>query len=95
MELDDKVLTRVVVNEVRRFLPDAPEKPMFAEIVRWDEAVCLESPGQFQAMHELRQNHLHDVKGLHLAGEYMYLISSVEGALRSGEDAAASIIDRG
>lgn len=36
----------------------------------------------------MRKYSCRDVKGLYLAGEYMYLISCVEGALRSGVEAA-------
>lgn len=91
---DDQVVRRVL-EEVRRFLPGAKADPLMAEVVRWKEAICLESPGQFPAMYCLKRNNLRDVRGLHLAGEYMYLISSVEGALRSGEDAAAAVLASG
>jgi protoporphyrinogen/coproporphyrinogen III oxidase len=91
---DDEVVARVL-EEVRRFIPEATDKPLMAEVVRWPEAICLESPGQFPAMYCLKRYHQGDVKGLHLAGEYMYLISSVEGALRSGEDAAAAALAEG
>jgi protoporphyrinogen/coproporphyrinogen III oxidase len=88
---DDEVVAKVM-EEVRRFVPDAPDRPLFADVVRWDEAICLESPGQFPAMYCLKRNNIKDVQGLHLAGSYMYLVSCVEGALRSGEDAAAAVI---
>lgn len=81
-----------VIEEVRRFVPGAPDRPLFADVVRWDEAICLESPGQFPAMYCLKRNNIKDVRGLHLAGSYIYLVSCVEGALRSGEDAAAAVI---
>ncbi|HEY5531825.1 MAG TPA: NAD(P)/FAD-dependent oxidoreductase [Candidatus Anoxymicrobiaceae bacterium] len=90
--LPDAELVKRVTDEVRRFIPTATDKPLMAEVVRWKDAICLESPGQFPAMYVLKRNNIRDVKGLHLAGEYMYLISSVEGALRSGEGAAASIL---
>jgi oxygen-dependent protoporphyrinogen oxidase len=88
---DDEVVAKVM-EEVKRFVPDAPDRPLFADVVRWDEAICLESPGQFPAMYCLKRNNIKDVQGLHLAGSYMYLVSCVEGALRSGEDAAAAVI---
>ena len=88
---DGEVIDRVM-DEVRRFVPLDAEEVLLAEVVRWKEAICLESPGQFPAMYCLKRNHLRDVKGLHLAGSYMYLVSCVEGALRSGEDAAAAVI---
>jgi protoporphyrinogen/coproporphyrinogen III oxidase len=90
--LSDEEVVRRVLAEVRRFLPSCTDEPIMAEVVRWKEAVCLEPPGQFPAIYCLKRYHQDDVRGLHLAGEYMYLISSVEGALRSGEDAAASVL---
>jgi hypothetical protein len=36
----------------------------------------------------MRKRNYRDVEGLYLAGEYMYLISCVEGSLRSGIEAA-------
>lgn len=91
-DLPDEQVVAKVIEEVRRFVPGAPDKPLFADVVRWDEAICLESPGQFPAMYCLKRNHIRDVKGLHLAGSYMYLVSRVEGALRSGENASAAIL---
>ena len=91
-ELGDDEVVAKVLGEVRRFIPGATGEPILAEVVRWNEAICLESPGQFPAIYCLKRNHMNDVKGLHLAGEYLYLISSVEGALRSGEDAAAAVL---
>jgi len=91
-KLPDAKIVDLVIEEVRRFVPLASQDILMTEVVRWDEAICLEAPGEFPAMYCLKRNHLRDVKGLHLAGEYMYLISCVEGALRSGEDAAAAVL---
>lgn len=93
--LPDAQIVDKVINEVRRFVPLPSQDIIMAEVVRWDEAICLEAPGEFPAMYCLKRNHLRDVKGLYLAGEYMYLVSCVEGALRSGEDAAAAILAEG
>jgi protoporphyrinogen oxidase len=94
-KLPDEKIVDLVIEEVRRFVPLPSQDILMTEVVRWDEAICLEAPGEFPAMYCLKRNHLHDVKGLHLAGEYMYLVSCVEGALRSGEDAAAAILAGG
>lgn len=93
--LPDGQIIDKVIEEARRFVPLASQDIIMAEVVRWDEAICLESPGEFPAMYCLKRNHLDDVQGLHLAGEYMYLTSCVEGALRSGEDAAAAALAKG
>ncbi len=93
MELpDDQVVARVI-EEVRRLGGRIASKPLVADVVRWPEAICLESPGQFPAMYCLKRNNIRDVAGLHLAGSYMYLVSCVEGALRSGQDAAGAVLD--
>ncbi|MBN2168349.1 MAG: FAD-dependent oxidoreductase [Actinobacteria bacterium] len=92
MKLSDDEVVRRTMMELQRFVPDVPNNPIFADVIRWDEAICLEYPGQPNAMYCMKKNHLHDVKGLHLAGEYMYLVSCVEGALLSGEDAAGWVL---
>lgn len=93
--LSDGEIVEAMIKEIQRFAPNMTDNPDVAEVVRWDEAICLEPPGQFPAIHSMIKNHLHEVRGLHLAGEYMYLISCVEGALRSGEDAVKFILKEG
>jgi protoporphyrinogen oxidase len=88
---DEEVISKVI-QEVRRLGGRISSKPLIADVIRWPEAICLESPGQFPAMYCLKRNNIRDIKGLHLAGSYMYLVSCVEGALRSGEDAAAAVV---
>lgn len=50
-------------------------------------------PGQFVAIQDLLDNHLHDVSGLYLAGEYLFPIACTEGALATGKKAAETVID--
>ncbi|MBN1290095.1 MAG: FAD-dependent oxidoreductase [Actinobacteria bacterium] len=45
------------------------------------------------AVHEMNSNHLRDIKGFHLAGSYLKLPSSMESAVRSGEEAAAAVLE--
>lgn len=85
-------LTKKVIKEVQRFRPEMPDNPLMTVTARWDEAICLQPPGQFPAIYRMKKNHMDDVRGLHLAGEYMYLISCMEGAMRSGLDAAEAIL---
>lgn len=87
-------LTKKVIREIRRFRPEMPDKPLMTVTARWDEAICLQPPGQFPAIYRMRKNHMDDIQGLHLAGEYMYLISCMEGAMQSGLDAAEAIMRR-
>ena len=83
----------LVIKEIQKFYPKFPDKPVITKVYRWDRAVNLESPGQFVAIHDLLQNHMRDVKGLYLAGEYLFLIASTEGALMTGKQAAQMAID--
>ena len=53
----------------------------------------LEAPGQFVAIQDLLNNHMRDVQGLYLAGEYLFLIASTEGALKTGKQAAERAIE--
>jgi protoporphyrinogen/coproporphyrinogen III oxidase len=78
-------------GEIKRFIPSMPEEPLFSEIYRWDEAVCLSPPGMLREIYKIKRDHYRDVKGLFLAGEYMNM-PSVDGALRSGIDAAEAAL---
>lgn len=87
-DLPDKKLAELMMEEVRRFIPSMPDKPLFYLHCRWDEAICLEPPGMLAAIERLRSGDCGKVRGLYFAGSYMRLLSSVEGSLRSGEEAA-------
>ncbi|WP_458010908.1 protoporphyrinogen/coproporphyrinogen oxidase [Candidatus Solincola sp.] len=91
--LDGEVFS-LLAEEIRRFIPSMPKEPLFSEIYRWEEAVCLSPPGMLRAVEELKERGLREVKGLRLAGEYLFM-PSVDGALRSGIDAAESILSGG
>lgn len=51
------------------------------------------APGQYVAIQDLLHNHFNDVRGLHLAGEYLFLIACTEGAWSTGADAGLAAID--
>ena len=87
---DDEVLS-ILKGEVQRFVPSMPDEPFFSEIYRWDEAVCTAPPGMLREIYNLKREHYRDVKGLYLAGEYLNM-PSVDGALRSGIDAAEAAL---
>jgi len=87
---DDEVFSRLK-GEIRRFIPSMPEEPLFSEIYRWDEAVCLSPPGMLKVINRMKRENYRDVRGLFLAGEYMYM-PSVDGSLRSGIDAAEAAL---
>jgi protoporphyrinogen oxidase len=86
---DEEVFSRLK-KEIRRFIPSMPANPLFEEIYRWEEAVCLSPPGMLRSMRSVREENGRAVEGLYLAGEYLYM-PSVEGALRSGVEAAEAL----
>jgi len=90
--LSEDERTRIVIKEIQKFFPAFPNKPMYTDCIRFDKAVNLEAPGQFIAIQDLLKNHMRDVKGLYLAGEYLFLIACTEGAWTTGEEAAESVI---
>lgn len=89
--LSDEEVFSILREEIRRFVPALPREPLFGEIHRWDEAVCLSPPGMLRAVEEMKRSYPREVKGLRLAGEYLFM-PSVEGALRSGMDAAEAVL---
>ena len=83
---------RLVIKEVQKLFPKFPDEPVITKLFRWERAVNLEAPGQFVAIQDLLKNHMRDVEGLYLAGEYLFLIACTEGALATGKQAANSVI---
>lgn len=83
---------RVVIREVQKFFPKFPDKPEMIKCLRYDKAVNLEQPGQYVAIQDLLKNHIKDVKGLYLAGEYLFLIACTEGAWSTGAKAGKDLI---
>jgi oxygen-dependent protoporphyrinogen oxidase len=91
--LEDEELKGMLIRELQAIVPGRmPDEPLMTVVARWPEAICLDPPGQARAIHYLRRDHYRDVPGLFLAGEYMYLVSCVEGALRSGLEAAGAVL---
>ena len=88
-ELSDQQVQERVLSEVLRYVPQMSSEPLFAHVQRWPEAMCLSPGGTMTALHRLRQDGFGGVHGLFLAGDYMGA-PSVNGALRSGLDAAGA-----
>lgn len=87
---DDEVFSSLK-EEIRKYIPAMPSESLLSEVYRWDEAVCLSPPGMLKTINRMKRKNYRDVKGLFLAGEYMYM-PSVDGALRSGIDAAEAAL---
>lgn len=84
---------RKVIDEIRKFVPEFPAEPKITKVYRWDRAVNIEGPGQHNAIRDLIDNHMKDVKGLYLAGEYLFLLACTEGAMATGKKAAEMAVD--
>lgn len=82
---------RAVIDELQRIEPSFPSEPRITKVFRWDRAVNLDGPGQFAAIQQLLAHDSDAVQGLHLAGEYLFLVASTEGAMRTGKQAAESV----
>ncbi len=90
LDWDDAKITRKMIDEIQSVIPRFPDEPLFTEIFRWPEAVCLSGPGQITAVQKLKIG-LRDYEGLHLVGEY-FGMPSVEAALHSGVKAAKKVL---
>jgi monoamine oxidase len=86
--LNDAERRRLVITDIQKICPAFPDEPVKTKVFRWDRAVNLEAPGQYTAILDLLKNHYNDVKGLFLAGEYLFLFACTEGALKTGKAAA-------
>ena len=86
-EMPDGEVVRRLTGEMRRFFPGL-RAPAFVEIYRWKEALCFYPPGMMTAIGRMERGSYRDVRGLYLCGEYMRMPGTVEGAFRSGIDAA-------
>ncbi len=81
-----------VAEEIQKYLPNFKDWEVVAAN-RMERAINLEPPGQYNAITNMKENHLSDVKGLYLGGEYMFLIACTEGAWMTGKQAALKLID--
>lgn len=90
-EKSDAEVQKVLIKDLQRWVPSMPDVPYFTEIFRFDEAVCTAGPGMLRSILNMKRNHSQDVKGLFLAGEYLYM-PSVEGATLSGIKAAEAAL---
>jgi protoporphyrinogen oxidase len=86
---DEKVQERAI-HDLQTVVPQFPDEPIFCEIFRWPQAVCLSSPGQITAVQKLKVA-MREFKGLELAGEY-FGMPSVEAALTSGVKASQKVL---
>ncbi|MEH2919589.1 protoporphyrinogen/coproporphyrinogen oxidase [Samsonia erythrinae] len=84
-------IAQVSASEFKKFFPSLPKDYLFAHTEKIPYAIYTMQAGSATAMRKLREQHYQDVKGLYLAGEYLYT-GSVESALNSGRRAAEFVM---
>lgn len=91
--MSDEDRRRLVIRDIQKVCPEFPDEPYKERCFRWDRAINLEAPGQFNAINDFKANHQFDVKDLYFAGEYLFLIASTEGAMHTGKLAAQKLVE--
>jgi oxygen-dependent protoporphyrinogen oxidase len=89
----DDALRASATQLMRRTFPDVAKDILFIHLVRWPAAIALFPAGRLTEMAGLRSRLAAWDVPLDLCGDYLDGISS-EGALRTGEQAAARMIER-
>jgi len=95
--LDDEEIKRELLGAARRKAPrgsalPADDEGLFYRVYRWEEALCMGTPGMLAAMANIPEQLAGRIDNLALAGDYMG-VPSVNGALSSGERAAHEVAD--
>lgn len=90
LEMPDDLVERTIIADLKRIEPAVPDKPLFCEIFRWPEALCLASPGHIASIAGLEEA-IRGYRGLYLAGEY-FGTPSAEAAIHSGVRAAEQVL---
>ena len=95
--LDDEEVKRELLGAARRKAPPGSALPgddegLFYRVYRWEEALCMGTPGMLAAVAEIPGQLAGRIDNLYLAGDYMG-IPSVNGALSSGRSAAIEVAE--
>ena len=95
--LADDEIKRELLGAARRNAPPGSALPgddegLFYRVYRWEEALCMGTPGMLAAMAKIPGQLAGRIDNLFLAGDYMG-VPSVNGALSSGERAAGEAAD--
>ena len=96
--LGDEEIKRELLGAARRNAPPGSALPgddegLFYRVYRWEEALCMGTPGMLAAMAKVPGQLAGHIDNLFLAGDYMG-VPSVNGALSSGQSAAIEVADR-
>ena len=89
--LDDDEIKRQLLGAARQKAPPGSALPgddegLFFRVYRWEEALCMGTPGMLAAMTNIPEQLAGSIDNLFLAGDYMR-VPSVNGALASGYNA--------
>ncbi len=95
ISLDDAEIKRELFGAARRKAPPGSALPgddegLFYRVYRWEEALCMGTPGMLAAMADVPGQLAGRIDNLFLAGDYM-AVPSVNGALASGQRAAIDV----
>ncbi len=95
--LGDEEIKRELLGAARRNAPPGSALPgddegLFYRVYRWEEALCMGTPGMLAAMANVPEQVAGSIDNLFLAGDYMR-VPSVNGALSSGYNAAIEVAD--
>ena len=95
---DDEEIKNELLRAARRHAPPGSALPgddegLFFRVYRWEEALCMGTPGMLAAAAEIPSQLAGHIDNLYLAGDYM-AVPSVNGALSSGRSAATQVADR-
>jgi len=96
--LEDHEIKREMLGAARRNAPPgsalpADDEGLFYRVYRWEEALCMGTPGMLAAVAKIPEQLAGSIDNLFLAGDYMG-IPSVNGALSSGHRAATEAVER-
>ena len=95
--LDDEEIKRQMLGAARAKAPQgsalpADDEGLFFRVYRWEEALCMGTPGMLAAVAEIPGQLTGRIDNLFLAGDYMS-VPSVNGALSSGHSAATEVAE--
>jgi len=95
--LDDDEIKRRMLGAAREKAPSgsalpADDEGLFFRVYRWEEALCMGTPGMLAAVAGIPGQLAGRIDNLFLAGDYMS-VPSVNGALSSGHSAATKVAE--